>query len=422
MPQRKGKAVASRQSAQARGRGRRRRSVDPLAYQRGAKQRLRRFRQATGLAVAVTGFALLLWGVPGEASVSGGLAQNAAAVQDTLPRDTAAGAVTGVADTAAAEVSRAVGEAKGTLRDLVVGFAGLLPKIFFAIGVLLVGWLITRLLRPLLRRALASWVRAEAASISVSVLIWILAAAVALSIIAGDVRAIVGSVGLLGLALSWALQTPIESFTAYLLNSFKGYYRVGDRIEVGEVFGDVYRIDLLTTTVWEAGGPDKPVQGAQSTGALTTFPNSEVLRGNIINYTRDFPYVWDEVVVGVANESDLRHAMRVTADTARAVIGPMMELPIQSYRSMLASAGLAFDVATEPQVYLAPTDAWMNITVRYLVPARERRKWASALQLELSERLSEKAQQGRVIGAYPVTRVELHDARADGGGSERASP
>ena len=32
---------------------------------------------------------------------------------------------------------------------------------------------------------------------------------------------------------SLPLQTPIESFTGWLLNSFRGYYRVGDRIEVG---------------------------------------------------------------------------------------------------------------------------------------------------------------------------------------------
>jgi small-conductance mechanosensitive channel len=84
------------------------------------------------------------------------------------------------------------------------------------------------------------------------------AAVASLSVLAGDVRAVVGSVGLLGLAASWALQTPIESFTGWLLNSFRGYYRVGDRIAVGDVFGDVYRIDVLTTTVWEAGGPASP--------------------------------------------------------------------------------------------------------------------------------------------------------------------
>src|SRR5690606_36729303 len=111
------------------------------------------------------------------------------------------------------------------------------------------------------------------------------------------------------------------------------YYRLGDRIAVGDVFGDVYRIDVLTTTLWEAGGPDKPVQGAQPTGAVVTFPNSEILRANIINYTREFPYVWDEIRVGVALESDPIYTMRVIGEAAREVVGAAMEGPAQSYRS-----------------------------------------------------------------------------------------
>ena len=77
-----------------------------------------------------------------------------------------------------------------------------------------------------------------------------------------------GRSGLVGLALSWALQTPIESFTGWLLNSFQGYYRVGDRIEVADVFGDVAEIDLLTTTVWELGGPQRTgfIHAEQPTG------------------------------------------------------------------------------------------------------------------------------------------------------------
>src|SRR5690606_16145801 len=114
---------------------------------------------------------------------------------------------------------------------------------------------------------------------------------------------------------------------------------------------------FLNTTVWEAGGPEKPVQGAQPTGALITFPNSEVLRSNIVNYTRGFPYVWDEITVAVANESDIGYAMRVIAGVARDVIGPIMKGPVETYRALLDQEGLAYDVADEPQVYLAPTES-----------------------------------------------------------------
>src|SRR5690606_20504185 len=124
-------------------------------------------------------------------------------------------------------------EAEGTVRRLWYGFLSNLPKFLVAIFVLLLAGASVRIVRPILRRVLGQWERASAATAVLGIAIWLLAIGIAVSVLAGDVRALVGSLGLVGLALSWALQTPIESFTGWLLNSFQGYYRVGDRIAVG---------------------------------------------------------------------------------------------------------------------------------------------------------------------------------------------
>jgi len=400
-----------------------------------AQRRLRRFRQASLVAVALAGLLLLIWGVPAEPTSPAGplpvpASPPAVGVEQEASTGMPAGAraqagaqqprgQTGVppqggqaeADTAAAEAARSVEEATGTIRDLVVAFYGFLPKLLIALVLLAAAAVLARLVRPLLGRLLASWARAEAFSALAAILIWLLALGAALSVLAGDARALIGSVGLFGLALSWALQAPIESFSAWLLNSFRGYYRVGDRIGVGDVFGDVARIDLLTTTVWEAGGPEKPVQGAQPTGALITFPNSELLRTSIINYTRDFPYVWDEVTVQVANESDMSHALRVFAAVARRVLGPAMEQPAADYLELLRAAGLGYDIAAEPQAYLSQAEAWTNVTVRYLVPARERRYWASELLRALSEETAKPEHRGRIVPGYPRRDVAMLRSR-----------
>ncbi|HSJ31702.1 MAG TPA: mechanosensitive ion channel domain-containing protein [Longimicrobiales bacterium] len=372
------------------------------AARRSAQGRLKKFRQGSMLAVAITGLFLLLWGRPEDAPAQqtpGGTVADTAAVI-SVP-DTAA-VRDSVLDTMRADPGRSVEEATSTVRRFALDFTTLLPKILIALGLLLAAAIIVRLVRAVLRRILGEWEKADAATAIAGILIWLLAIGIALSIIAGDTRTLIGSVGLLGLALSWALQAPIESFAGWLLNSFKGYYRVGDRIAVGEVFGDVYRIDYLNTTVWEAGGPDKPVQGAQPTGALITFPNSEVLRSNIVNYTRGFPYVWDEINIGISNESDLGYAMRTIAAVAREVVGPVMQGPVDTYRAILDQEGLAYDVADEPQVYLAPTESWTDVVVRYLVDARERRKWSSALHLRIGEAIAEPEHRERIRPAYPV--------------------
>jgi small-conductance mechanosensitive channel len=398
---------------------RRERRLGVAAYHASASARLRKYRQGTLLAVAITGMVLMLWGVPAVAPAQEPTPSPTAAQQNAgapigtgaIGLDSASAAAmreaadSAHADSIARDPARSVAEATGTVRQLMVRFTGMLPKILFALVLVVLAALLVRAVRFVLRRLLGRWERADAVTAMAGVVIWLLAIGVALSVVMGDARALVGSVGLLGLALSWALQSPIESFAGWLLNSFKGYYRIGDRIAVGDVFGDVYRVDVLNTTVWEAGGPDKSVQGAQPTGALITFPNSEVLRSNITNYTRQFPYVWDEVAIGVANESDIPYAVEVVAQTARRIVGEHMRAPIERYRSLLVGEGLAYDVADEPQVYVSATDSWTNLTVRYLVGARERRAWSSRLTLEINAEIGKDEHAGRILPSYPVRRI-----------------
>jgi small conductance mechanosensitive channel len=397
----RGSQRAGRRPGQHGGPKRPRRGVG--AYRQTAQQRLRRFRQGSLLAVAFTGLFLLLWGVGDEVPAQ----DTVRATQVVI--DTAAAAAETVDDEP--DPVRTVEEAAGTVSQLAREFAAYLPAILIALALLAIAAVLVRVVRFVLRRVLGQWERAEATTALVGILIWLLAIGAALSVVAGDARALVGSVGLLGLALSWALQAPIESFAGWLFNSFKGYYRVGDRIAVGDVIGDVYRIDFLVTTVWGIGGPDKPVQGAQPTGGLITFPNSEVLRANIVNFTRDFPYVWDEITVGITYDSDLPYALKLVTDTARRVVGPTMEAPVAMYRSLLERERLAFDVAEEPTVFVSQTDSWTDLTVRYLVNARERRRWASALIYEINVELAKPEHRSRVTSSVPETRLQLPDTR-----------
>jgi hypothetical protein len=305
----------------------------------GAERSLQRFKQATVLAVAITSLIVLV--VPGAEE---GAAQPAPQATDTTAAETLrvesvegdsvtvvlpAAQVDSLAD-AAEPGLRADSLARETTVQAQRAFAEIwnaflrgLPKLVVALLMLALAWLVVRLVRPLIRALLGQWEKASAVTALFGIGVWLIFISIAVGVIAGDFRALLGSLGLVGLALSWALQTPIESFTGWLLNSFQGYYRVGDRIAVGDVFGDVYRIDFLTTTVWEYGGPDRPpsfIQAEQATGRLITFPNNEVLTGSIVNYTRDFGFVWDELAVAVAPESDIRYAAEVAERVATGLL------------------------------------------------------------------------------------------------------
>ncbi|WP_062546071.1 mechanosensitive ion channel family protein [Rufibacter tibetensis] len=376
---------------------------------KGAENRLKNFRQASMLAVAITGFIMLLV-TPGEA----GLARQDPLVEDSAASAEDLGAGT-PEDTAFADSVQALSgkeatdEALGAIQTLWDSFHYNLPKFLIALGTLLLAWAVTWLLRKALQRLIGNYHTSGAVISLASISVWLLGIGIAFSVVAGDIRALVGSLGLIGLALSWSLQTPIESFTGWLLNSFKGYYRVGDRIRVGEVFGDVYRIDFLATTVWEIGSPFQAgfVHAEQPTGRMVTFPNNEILTGTVTNLTGDFPFLWDELSIAVANESDIPLSVKVLGDVASKLLGGYMEEPARQYAQILGRARLQSDVPGKPQVYISLEDSWTSLTIRYLVGARERRKWKSELTLRVIQESARPEYAGRIIPVYPRQQVQV---------------
>lgn len=62
----------------------------------------------------------------------------------------------------------------------------------------------------------------------------------------------------------------------------------------------------------------------------------------------------------------------------------------------------------KPKVFITLTDSWVDCTVRYLVPARARRRWSSDLAVALSDFSSRKKEaleknylQGRFVAPKP---------------------
>ncbi|MEX2530896.1 MAG: mechanosensitive ion channel domain-containing protein [Gemmatimonadota bacterium] len=371
----------------------------------GARRSLRGTRQASIVAVAVTGFLLLSLGLDDVEAIETAPVVGQTTEIEELPGQPEPQVEEPQTQERGEVVGEVLGEAHQTAFTLWNTFVGNLPRYIVASLVLLLAGLLVWVLRPLLRRALGQWERAQAFTALAGVLIWVFALGIAVSVLVGDVRALVGSLGLIGLALSWALQTPIESFTGWLMNGMRGYYRVGDRVAVGEVMGDVYRIDFFTTTVWEIGGLGRPgvfVSAEQPTGRMITFPNNEVLTGSIVNFTRDFPWVWDELTISVGNESELGYAMKVLSGVAEEIVGEGMAGPAEAYETLLRQRRLESSIPRGPQIFVSLADSWTDLSVRYLVNARERRTWKSRLAQAAMEAFNDPVHEGRILPVYPL--------------------
>lgn len=133
---------------------------------------------------------------------------------------------------------------------------------------------------------------------------WVMVLIVVLSFLFQNLYAAALSFGLISLVLGFALQAPIASFIAWLYIVFRRPYHVGDRIQLGKLRGDVLEIGYLDTRVRECSGDY--LGNDRTSGRIIHFPNSVILREEVINYSGPFhPYIWNETAMQIAWTSEL---------------------------------------------------------------------------------------------------------------------
>lgn len=128
------------------------------------------------------------------------------------------------------------------------------------------------------------------------------------------------SLGLFSVVVGFALQAPITSFIAWVYLIFRRSYLVGDRIQIKGMRGDVIEISYLDTSILECSGDY--LGNDRMSGRIIRFPNSLILREEIINYSGpQIPFIWDETALQVLYTSDLAFVEQCLLEAAEKDFG-----------------------------------------------------------------------------------------------------
>ena len=100
------------------------------------------------------------------------------------------------------------------------------------------------------------------------------------------------ALGVAGAGIAFALQEVITSFAGWLAIMFGGFYKTGDRVQLGGVKGDVMAIGDLRTTVRETG---QWFDGHLENGRIALVANSFVFKEQVFNYSGEFSFLWDQL-------------------------------------------------------------------------------------------------------------------------------
>lgn len=176
------------------------------------------------------------------------------------------------------------------------------PRILVAVATVVVGYLLSRALRWILRRVLAPRQTPSFTTVMSKLAGWILLALsviVAIVVVFPSVRPVdmLAGLGFFSVAAGFAFKDILENLLSGLLLILRQPFRSGDQIDVGEISGTVQAITIRETRL------------KTFDGLLVLIPNRDVYM-SVITVRTHFATRRMAFVVGVAYENDASEACR----------------------------------------------------------------------------------------------------------------
>src|SRR6202163_3416646 len=139
------------------------------------------------------------------------------------------------------------------------------------------------------------------------------------------------ALGVAGAGVAVALQDVLASIAGAFSIGFSKLYAVGDRIQIGDIRGDLIDIGLLRTTLMETGNW---VSKDLYNGRIVRIPNSIVLKVPVFNYSQGFRFIWDEIKVLFTTATDCQLAREMLLRATKEAIGEYLIEAETSWRVM----------------------------------------------------------------------------------------
>jgi small-conductance mechanosensitive channel len=181
-----------------------------------------------------------------------------------------------------------------------------------------------------------------------------------------ELGAVATFAGLITAGIALALQNVIVSIVGYFFLIGKYGIRVGDRVQVGTVTGEVVDIGLVRFHLMElsAGAAD-----SEPTGRIVAFSNAVVFQSaaGLFKQIPGTSFIWREVVLKFAPESDyraIRDRVQKAIDTAFGDYRDSLERQRRQMEMSLTSISAS---ELKPRAHTRFTNSAIEVLIRYPV-------------------------------------------------------
>lgn len=213
-------------------------------------------------------------------------------------------------------------EVADSARNMIESFLEAIPRVGVAIVIILIGYLLSRLLRTGLHGFLKRNKTASFARVMSKLAGWILFGIAVLSATAAAFPSVkpvdlLAGLGFFSVAVGFAFQDILENTLSGVLLLFRQPFESGDQIEVQGQTGTVQAITIRETRI------------KTFDGQLVLIPNRDVYK-SVIRVQTHFDNRRLSFIAGIAFENDAREACRLIAETLSNVDGVASEPPAEA--------------------------------------------------------------------------------------------
>lgn len=259
--------------------------------------------------------------------------------------------------------------------------------------------LVIQLIRRFLKRKLPDNTTRYKSQKGVEIMGYFLIVILSASYFTGSIKDFTLAIGLFSAGVAFALQELFLAVAGSIYIFIIKVYKVGERIEINGIKGDIIDIDSMYTTLMEIG---EWVSSDNYSGRIVKISNAFVFKVPVYNYSRDFPFIWDEFDLPVHYDSDIEMAKNIMIQIASEELSEFSEKSKTRWKNIVNKYYIE-DAELAPTLSLTMTDNWINLNLRYIVDYKKRRITKNMLQEKINASI--RKSEGKVVVASTTMEI-----------------
>lgn len=197
------------------------------------------------------------------------------------------------------------------------------------------------------------------------IVIWATVVIIVVLTFASQLGSAVTFAGLITAGIAVAMQNVITSIVGYFFLIGKYGLRVGDRVQIAGVTGEVVDIGLVRIHLMELSGPTD----SQPSGRIVAFSNSVVFQAGpgIFKQIPGTNFIWHELKLTLASETNYHEARERITKAVEDALGNYRDAIASQRRAVERSLTTVTTAELKPKIRLHYAPSGIEVTIRYPV-------------------------------------------------------